>query len=185
MLRHLENGLVWVRFRYSNSVNNKKTSNKMHPNGKKNFNKSDPVIRNYIEDLRAKDTEHVHLARVLKYNGDGRVEVVYCVGEKGNIAQVIIPGRFRGRAKHSSFVNVGSYLLIGETGLSGSTALEMIAMVTDEQLAKIREVAEIDKRLLSKETDKEAVIAGKVEGEDAYEFERGPDENQSVNIDDI
>jgi hypothetical protein len=158
----------------------------MHPNSKKSFNKSDPVIRNYIEDLRAKDTEHVHLARVLKYNGDGRVEVVYCVGEKGNIAQVIIPGRFRGRAKHTSFVNVGSYLLIGETGVSGCAALEMIAMVSDEQLSKIREVVEVDKRLLSKDTDKEAVMAGKVAGEDAYEFERGPDdENQSVNIDDI
>ena len=162
----------------------------MHPHNKKTFaNKSDPVVRNYIEDLRKNDTEHVHLARCLKRLGDGRVEVVYCVGEKGNIAQVIIPGRFRGRAKHSSFVDAGSYLLIAETGVSGPAALEMIALVSDVQLEKIQEVVEVDKRLLSKDADKEAVMAGKVEGEDSYVFDRSAqvveDKNQPVNIDDI
>jgi hypothetical protein len=156
-------------------------------NKKKTFaSKSDPVIRDYIEDLRAKDTEHVHIARVLKFNGDGRVEVVYCIGEKGIIAQAIIPGRFRGKAKYSSLVDVGSFLLIGETGVTGSNALEMIALISDEQMAKIRDVVEVDKRVLAKEADKETIVANKAitAVDDIDIFDRSGT-TQSVNIDDI
>ena len=143
----------------------------MHPHGKKTFvNKSDPIVRNYIEDLRNKDTEHVHIARCLKRLGDGRVEVVYCIGEKGIIAQVIIPGRFRGRAKHSSFVDVGSFLLIAETGVTGPTALEMIALISHAQLDMIKSVVEVDKRVLASETDKDAIATGK-NLDDGYEFD--------------
>jgi hypothetical protein len=161
----------------------------MHPHGKKTFtNKSDPIVRNYIEDLRKDDTDHVHLARCLKRLGDGRVEVVYCIGEKGVISQVIIPGRFRGRAKHSSFVDVGSYLLIAETGVSGPAALEMIALISDLQLETINKISPIDKRVLSKENDKEAIEAGKT-NEDGFEFDRSApvvdEKDQPVNIDDI
>ena len=155
----------------------------MHPHNKKTFaNKSDPIVRNYIEDLRKDDTEHVHLARCLKRLGDGRVEVVYCIGEKGVIAQVIIPGRFRGRAKHSSFVDVGSYLLIAETGVTGPASLEMIALISDAQIATINDVAPIDKRVLAKDTDKEAIETGKT-NDDGYAFVYKKD--QSVKIDDI
>lgn len=157
-------------------------------NKKKTFaNKSDPVIRNYIEDLRAKDTEHVHLARVLKFNGDGRVEIVYCIGDKGVIAQAIIPGRFRGKAKYSSMVDVGSFLLVGETGVTGSTSLEMIALVSDDNMAKIREVVDVDKRILAKEADKETIVANKVTAaavDDIDIFDRSGT-TQSVDIDDI
>jgi len=154
-------------------------------NKKKTFaNKSDPVIRDYIEDLRAKDTEHVHIARVLKFNGDGRVEVVYCVGEKGIIAQVIIPGRFRGKAKYSSLVDVGSFLLIGETGVSGPASLEMMALISDEQMDKIKNVVDVDKRILAKEADKETIVANKVAVDDIDIFDRRGT-THSVNIDDI
>ena len=154
-------------------------------NKKKTFaNKSDPVIRDYIEDLRSKDTEHVHIARVLKFNGDGRVEVVYCIGEKGIIAQVIIPGRFRGKAKYSSMVDVGSFLLIGETGVSGPASLEMMALISDEQMSKIRDVVEVDKRVLAKEADKETIVANKVAVDDIDFFDRSGN-THSVNIDDI
>jgi hypothetical protein len=154
-------------------------------NKKKTFaNKSDPVIRDYIEDLRAKDTEHVHIARVLKFNGDGRVEVVYCIGEKGIIAQVIIPGRFRGKAKYSSLVDVGTFLLIGETGVSGPASLEMIALISDEQMDKIKSVVDVDKRILAKEADKETIVANKVAVDDIDIFDRSGT-THSVNIDDI
>jgi hypothetical protein len=158
----------------------------MHPhNKKKTFaNKSDPVIRNYIEDLRAKDTEHVHIARVLKFNGDGRVEVVYCIGDKGIIAQVIIPGRFRGKAKYSSMVDVGSFLLIGETGVTGPASLEMIALISDEQMDKIKNVVDVDKRILAKEADKETIVANKVAADDVDIFDRSGT-THSVDIDDI
>jgi hypothetical protein len=153
----------------------------MHPHSKKTFtNKSDPIVRNYIDDLRKKDTEYVHIARCLKRLGDGRVEVVYCIGEKGVVAQVIIPGRFRGRAKHSSFVDVGSFLLIAETGVVGPAALEMIALISDAQIAAINDVAPVDKRVLAKETDKDAIETGKTEN--GFEFDYSA---QPVKIDDI
>jgi hypothetical protein len=157
-------------------------------NKKKTFaNKSDPVIRDYIEDLRAKDTEHVHIARVLKFNGDGRVEVVYCIGDKGIIAQVIIPGRFRGKAKYSSMVDVGSFLLVGETGVTGPASLEMIALISEEQMDKIKKIVDVDNRILAKEADKETIVANKVTAaavEDIDMFDRSGT-THSVDIDDI
>jgi hypothetical protein len=144
----------------------------MHPNKKTFANKSSPVVRDYINDIVNKENlDGVHIARVLKKLGDGRVEVVYCVGERGVISQVIIPGRFRGRAKHSSFVDMNSFLLISETGVSGPASLEMIALIDETELEKIKAVVNIDKRVLSVETDRDAVAAGKT-NDIGYEFDR-------------
>ena len=42
-------------------------------------NKGDKVVENYIYDLKKKDTEGVHIGRVLKMLGNGRIEVVYSI----------------------------------------------------------------------------------------------------------
>jgi hypothetical protein len=159
----------------------------MPAHNRKTFvNKSDPVVRNYIDDLRKNDTEHVHLARCLKRLGDGRVEVIYCEGEKATISQVIIPGRFRGRAKHSSFVDIGSFLLIAETGVTGPAALEMIALISPVQIDMIKAVTEIDNRVLATEIDKDVLASGKNLNEDGFVFDTTIQEDQKeVNIDDI
>ena len=159
----------------------------MPAHNRKTFvNKSDPVVRNYIDDLRKKDTEHVHLARCLRRLGDGRVEVIYCEGEKATIAQVIIPGRFRGRAKHSSFVDIGSFLLIAETGVVGPAALEMIALISQVQIDMIKTFTEIDKRVLATEIDRDVLASGKNLNEDGFVFDTTAQEDQKdVNIDDI
>jgi hypothetical protein len=160
----------------------------MHPNKKKSFtNKSDPVVRDYIEDLRAKDTKYVHIARCLKPLGDHRAEVVYCVGDKGFVAQVNIPGRFRGKAKRQYFVDTGSYLLISETGVEGSVALEMIAILSDAQLDEIKKISPIDERVASKEIDKDTIQAPIIDNRGGFEFDHSGEKSHdnSVNIDDI
>ena len=85
-------------------------------------------------------------------------------------------------------MDVGSYLLIAETGVTGPASLEMIALISDIQLETINKIAPIDKRVLSKENDKEALEAGKT-NEDGFEFDRSAplveDKDQPVNIDDI
>lgn len=166
-------------------------------------NKGDKVVENYIYDLKKKDTEGVHIGRVLKMLGNGRIEVVYSIkekdkttfeGSKGMIAQAFIPGRFSGKGKGSSFVNVGSYVLVSDTGVIGAAALEMIALISAEKFAKIKEVTEIDPRLLTAVTDKTALEEGKVSVEDGFEFAApGGDETHTgeqettddINIDNI
>ena len=86
------------------------------------------------------------------------------------IAQEFIPGRFSGKGNWSSFVNVGSYVLVSDTGVIGAAALEMIALISPEKFAKIKEVTEIDPRLLTAVTDKTALEEGKVSVEDGFEF---------------
>jgi len=155
-------------------------------NRKTSVNKSDPVVRNYLEDLRKEDTEHVHLARCIRRLGDGRIEVIFCQGEKATISQVIIPGRFRGRAKHSSFVDIGSFLLVAETGVTGPAALEMIALISQVQLDMIKLVVDVDKRVLATEIDKDVLASGKQVNEDGFEFDTAaPEVQKEVNIDDI
>ena len=147
-------------------------------------NKGDKVVENYIFDLKKNDTEGVHIGRVLKMLGNGRIEVVYSIkekdkatfeGSKGMIAQAFIPGRFSGKGKGSSFVNVGSYVLVSDTGVIGSAALEMIALISAEKFAKIKDIVDIDPRLLTEVTDKTALEEGNVSVEDGFEFAQAAD----------
>lgn len=160
-------------------------------------NKGDKVVENYIYDLKKNDTEGVHIGRVLKMLGNGRIDVVYSIKEKdkmtfegsrGVIAQAFIPGRFSGKGKGSSFVNVGAFVLISDTGVIGSAALEMIALISAEKFAKIKDIVDIDPRLLTAETDKTALEGGNVSVEDGYEFAAPGEEDKdtpTINIDNI
>jgi hypothetical protein len=83
-------------------------------------------------------------------------------------------------------VNVGSYVLVSDTGVIGAAALEMIALISAEKFAKIKEVTEIDPRLLTAVTDKTALEEGKVSVEDGFEFAApGGEETAPINIDNI
>ena len=160
-------------------------------------NKGDKVVENYIFDLKKNDTEGVHIGRVLKMLGNGRIDVVYSIKEKdkktfegsrGVISQAFIPGRFSGKGKGSSFVNVGAYVLLSETGVVGTAALEMIALISPEKFSKIKDIVDIDPRLLTAETDKTALEGGNVSVEDGYEFAAPGEEDkepEAINIDNI
>lgn len=148
--------------------------------------KSDNNVSNFIEDLRSNDsTEGVYVARVLKVLGNKRIQVVYCVGEKAVVAELIIPGKFSKRGKHEVRVEINTYLLIAETGIS-QNSVEMLGIIDRHHLEQISKYIEIDKRVRAIETDTTAIMSGKVTEEDGFEFEAvKPVEEQELNVDDI
>lgn len=140
--------------------------------------RSDGIVADYISDLRIKDIpENVHVARITKNLGNARIQVVYGVENKVYVKQAKIPGRFTGRAKKTMMASPGSFALIAETGVTGSLSLEMIAIISREELNKIKELVEIHPNILSIETDAETLTTKVVGGgvHDDIEFD-GVDE---------
>ena len=159
--------------------------------------KNKRFIQNLFDDLKAEGgVDDVHIARVLRRLGDGRMEVFYAkkVGEtdeqRGNVAQAVIRGSFRGKGKHSVWIDVGSFVAVAETGVSGSSALEIVAVLTSEQMRDLSKHTKIDPRVLAVgATDGAQLLASKMSAlasdEPAFEFTNAQDDDSDVDIDDI
>lgn len=144
--------------------------------------KSDDMVSGFIQDLKNKeeDGDEVYVARVIKTLGNARIEVVYSHNDKVFISQAKIPGRFTGRAKRSMMVSPGIFILIAKTGVVGPLALEMIAIVSREELSRIQEVTTIHANVVSLVTDADELKTRTAATDDGYEFE-GRDEDIDVN----
>jgi len=141
--------------------------------------RSDGIVTDYISDLRVKDVpDNVHVARITKNLGNARIQVVYGKENKVFVNQAKIPGRFTGRAKKTMMASPGAFVLIAETGVNGALALEMIALISREELNKIKDLIEIHPNILSVETDAETLTTKIVSGglHDEIEFD-GVDED--------
>lgn len=155
-----------------------------------------------LDDYRKNEkTDGVHVGRVLRRMGCGRMEVFYikpvvdteevealAYGEtrapkiRMEATQQIMPmrGGLRGKAKKTVWVDIDSLVMIAETGLSGTTH-EIVAVFSPEQVAKYRKLfPDADERLFLKggaektENDKEAVI-----------FEEESEDDAEVDVDNI
>jgi hypothetical protein len=148
--------------------------------------KSDDMVSNYIYDLKHKikgdePADEIYVARVIKTLGNARIEVVYSHGEKVFVGQAKIPGRFTGRAKKSMMVSPGTFILVAKTGVIGPLALEMMAIVSREELAKIEELVPIHSNVTSAVTDTADLQTRTTAKDDGFVFE-GQDE---VDIDNV
>jgi len=138
------------------------------------------LITALTDDLyRGRDVDGVHIGRVMRKLGNGRMEVFYVTMEsektfdsEGNDVekkvphsyetQAIIKGSFRGRGKHSVWVEVGGIVVMNDTGLG---IMEIVGILTQEQLVAISKTSFIDERIM-KPTSKE----GEDSTADAIEF---------------
>jgi len=148
--------------------------------------KSDGVVSDYIYDLKQlrKDEQlddEIYVARVIKTLGNARIEVVYSHDEKVFLGQAKIPGRFTGRAKKSMMVSPGTFILVAKTGVIGPLALEMMAIVSRDDLAKIEELVPVHSNVTSAVTDTADLQTRTTAKDDGFVFE-GQDE---VDIDNI
>ena len=158
--------------------------------------------REFVDDLlddyrKGEKVDDVHVGRVLRRMGNGRMEVFYIRdvvdkdGEEGlaydgpsvtkirkEPVQQVIPmrGGLRGKGKSTVWVDIDSLVMIAETGLAGTTH-EIVAVFNPEQVARYRRLLpDADERLFLKggaekmEESKEAVV-----------FE----DDGEVNVDDI
>jgi translation initiation factor IF-1 len=144
--------------------------------------KSDDVVADYIHDLKNSISDEVYVARVIKTLGNARIEVVYSCENKIYVSQVKIPGRFTGRAKKVMMVSPGTFVLIAKTGLVGALALEMIAIISRDELLKIQELIPIHANVVSVVTDTEELQTRTTAMEGGFEFEGGEEE---IDIDNV
>jgi hypothetical protein len=155
--------------------------------GESSKRKSDDLVSNYIYDLKQlkKDEElddEIYVARVIKTMGNARIEVVYSRGEKVFVEQAKIPGRFTGRARKSMLVIPGVFILVAKTGVVGALALEMVAIVSREDLSKIEELTFVHPNITSLVTDQTDLTTRTTANEGGFEFEGREEE---IDIDNV
>jgi hypothetical protein len=147
-------------------------------------------VQDFLDDLRSEgNVSDVFIGRVIRRMGDGRMEIFYTEKVKdenrGRVTQAKIPGRFSGKGKHSVWIDVGTFVAIASTGVSGSAAFEIMAVFNPDQMRDISREFDIDSRITSvSNTDAAALLANKgIKSDDAgFEFDT-IDENDEDNID--
>jgi hypothetical protein len=160
------------------------------------------LVDDLLDDIRnGENTQGVHVARVTKRMGCGRMEVFYLeevveekktdnwmTGEKSvsrkveqRVVQQIMPmrGGLRGKGKRNVWVDLDSLVMIAETGLAGTTH-EIVAVFSPEQVSKLRRLKpDMDERYFLKGT---AEVSSKQDGGFEFEEER---EDGEVDVDNI
>lgn len=156
------------------------------------------LVDDLLDDIRnGENVNDVHVARVTKRMGCGRMEVFYLeevieekkkddwlTGETSKkveerVVQQIVPmrGGLRGKGKRTVWVDLDSLVMIAETGLAGTTH-EIVAVFSPEQVSKLRRLKpDMDERYFLKGS---ADVSSKQEV--GFEFE---EEKEEVDIDNI
>jgi hypothetical protein len=153
-------------------------------------------VDDLLDDIKnGENVSDVHVARVTKRMGCGRMEVFYleevqekkkddwltgetCKKVEQRVVQQIVPmrGGLRGKGKRTVWVDLDSLVMIAETGLAGTTH-EIVAVFSPEQIAKLRRLKpEMDERYFLKGS---AEVSSKQDG--GFEFE----EEREVDVDNI
>jgi hypothetical protein len=150
-------------------------------------------IGDLMSDLRQNNhVDDVYLGRVTRKLGNGRVEVFYVAKEtektfdsegneivkqsyKSYEKQASIKGSFRGRGKHSVWIDVGTAVAVADAGLGH---LMIMAVLTRDQLQEIAKTSYVDERVLKDVSD------GNDTQEDGIVFDEHADLSEGE-IDDI
>lgn len=157
------------------------------------------LIDDLLDDIRnGEDTHGVHVARVTKRMGSGRMEVFYLeevvdekkqdnwmTGEKAKkieerVVEQIVPmrGGLRGKGKKTVWVDLDSLVMIAETGLAGTTH-EIVAVFSPEQVARLRKLKpDMDGRYFLKGTNETS------KQDAGFEFEEER-EDEDIDVDNI
>jgi hypothetical protein len=158
------------------------------------------LVDDLLDDIRnGENVSDVHVARVTKRMGCGRMEVFYLeevvdekkkddwmLGEKSKkveqrVVQQIVPmrGGLRGKGKKTVWVDLDSLVMIAETGLAGTTH-EIVAVFSPEQVARLRKLKpDMDERYFLKGN---ADVSSKQDA--GFEFEE-EEKDGEVDIDNI
>jgi hypothetical protein len=144
--------------------------------------KNTKFIQSFMEDVKKEtDIGFVFVGRVIKKLGNGRVEVVY-QGKGGfKIAQAVIRGSFRGKAKRSMWIEVGSIVIIADSGVAGTAEFSVMALLSDDEVRDVRNTMDLSPRIFDiSEVDSDSLLSNKPNLEAIIEF--GEEE---VNVDDV
>ena len=132
--------------------------------------KNNRFVSDLLSDLRNDESVNdIFIARVSKKLGNGRLETEYYIKNEvtndltHHVKHAVIPGRFRGKGKHSVWIDVGSVVALGDAGVGAD--LVIMAVLTRQQLKEISKSMYIDERIMNADSSKTD------ETEDGYEFE--------------
>lgn len=153
--------------------------------------KNRTLVEAFISDIRSEgDCEQVYVGRVTQRLGDGRMSVFFMNDEidRKNVPTVInapIKGALRGKkGKAQARIEVGSIVMINNTGLGGSHAYEIIAVMTNEQVEMLRDEMDLDPRILAKDIVDTDALKKESVGID-FEFDYAKKQDEDINIDEI
>ena len=163
--------------------------------------KNGRFIQEFMEELKAEgNVDSIHVARVTRTMGNGRVEVYFITKNpetseiRGNLEQAIIRGSFRGRSRRDVWIDMGTIVAVADSGLKGSAALEIMAVFSAEQVREMRKDSGVDPRTFITACVETGRVEATLPPEDGFEFdeteepeqpEKPGETEQDINIDSI
>lgn len=137
--------------------------------------KSRRLFDDLMSDIRSgEDLSGVHIGRVTRKLGDGRMEVTYFEEDRIVVSQAILKGSLRGRGKRDAFVDLNSIVMLVHLGLDSGTTYEIMNVFTPEQIHILKREIELDDRLFANTSERK---------DDAFEFERETQEEEEEDLD--
>jgi len=130
--------------------------------------KTKRMFENILSDLQGDELDGVHFGKVIRKLGEGRMEVIFIADDRLETVRAPMKGSIRGRGKKDAWVDVGSFVVLNETGLAGSMSHEIVMPLTPPQIAQLRKDGAIDERLFEK-TSAESGEADGIEFETVVE----------------
>jgi hypothetical protein len=141
-----------------------------------------------LDDIRSgEDTNDVYIARIIRKMGNGRVEVFFIDSmNQTQIKQALIRGSFRGKGKRAVWIEVGTIVIVADSGISGSAEFEIMAVLSQDDIQSIRKDMEIDPRILAIDvTDTDALKNSKSGVGEGYVFENEDSEETEDEVETV
>lgn len=139
--------------------------------------KNKRFVNDLLSDLKNQDdVSDIYIAKIVKKLGNGRLETEFYTKDEAtdqithHTKHAVIPGRFRGKGKHSVWIDVGSVVALGDAGVGAD--LIIMAVLTRQQLKEISKSMYIDERIMNADSTKSD------EAEDGFEFEEEKPQNK-------
>jgi hypothetical protein len=147
--------------------------------------KNKKLFNNLLADIRDdEDIDGILVGRVMRKMGDGRMEVDYIKNERLETEKARMKGSIRGRGKKDAWVDVGSYVILNETGVDGALALEIVMPLNPDQVKVLKREGLISENLCVKEVgDNDGIEFDSGAKEEEVEVEPQPE--RELNIDNI
>ena len=93
----------------------------------------------------------------------------------------------RGRSKRSLWIDIGTIVIVSKTEqFTGSKSFEIIGVVGEDQLDKIKEAAQLDPRVLAVDiTDEASLMTAIKKDKEEGGFEFSNEEEKVVNVENL
>ena len=113
--------------------------------------KNNRFVNMVLDDLRKEGhVDDIYISRILRKMGNGRMEAFYIDKDgRPQIRQTLIRGSFRGKGKRGAWIDIGSIVVMADSGIKGSGEFEIVAVLSHDQIRDLRKEMDIDPRVLA------------------------------------